>query len=327
MTVSTHSLVNQACATFALALAVLRTALLAAGWTQEGSGDGSTFSNAGAGPVTGGGSGVAGLDGTGRWMRFRDPSGIREIILFRGGSATTWSLVYSFAARFTGGSPAAAQRPTATDEVAIFTNQILSLSATSYAHAVVEDTAINGAWGFWFMTSTQATSARTNFFACDVLAAGAVNSRYAALGSIVDPCVWLNGLNAANPNLSPTAFNTGAIFNLFAAGTPSASLLALTSAQYDSGGGNLSFSFSGTLTQGLPVSAWDGGDDIAAMIYSRMVAIGAPGIALGISHHMSAKGIPARNYPDVVQDASLDFAWVYWSTFAIPWPKGTTPSP
>lgn len=322
MTVSTHSLVNQAAAKMATSWMTLVTALLAAGWSQEGSGDGSTFSNAGAGPVANDGTGATGLDGTGRWIRLRDPDGGREIIIERSSSATTWSLYYSRLARFTGGSPAAATRPTATDEVTVFSVATFNNSSSAYTHAVVEDEAVNGVWGFWLFRTAQGTSTRLDLVACDPLMEGASFSR-ASLGTIYDPCVWITANNNATPNL--TSVGTSLVQVLVNYGNPGAGLRNMIACQYDTTNGSIAF---GSATcVGIGVSPWDGGDDLAALFYGRAVgASSGIGGVLGVSHHMSSKGIAARNYPDSVEHGSEDLAWVYYANLALPWPKGTTPS-
>lgn len=325
VTVSTHSLVNVAATKMATSWMTLVTALLAAGWSQQGSGDGSTFNNAAAGPVTTDGTGATGLDGTARWIRLRDPNDVREIIIERGSSATVWSLYYSRLARFTGGSPGAAARPTATDEQSVFVNSTFNASASAYTHAVVEDTAINGVWGFWLIRTGQGTSTRLDLIFCDPLAESDDYSR-ASLGTIVDPCAWGVFNNVASPNFSPTNFSNPNIFALILYGTAGATMLGLAALQYDCSNGSVGFGGS-TSTIGVGASPWDGGDDLAAAVWGRPVVTGGGiGGVLGASHHMSYRGVGARNYPDRVEHSALDLAWVYYNTVALPWPKGTAPS-
>ena len=53
-------------------------------WTQAGSGDGTTFNNAAAGPVAGSGSGAGGLDNDGAWVRLaKTISGVLYEIVFQ----------------------------------------------------------------------------------------------------------------------------------------------------------------------------------------------------------------------------------------------------
>jgi hypothetical protein len=324
VTVSTHSSVNQAVTTTAAMWFVLRTALLAAGWTQEGSGDASTFSNAGTGPVTT----AAALNATGAWIRLRDPSGNREMIIQRGASANVWSLFYSYSARFTGGSPSATVRPTATDEQTIINGSTFGSTAVGYAHAVVEDTAINGVWGWWLIRTVQSTSVRSDFVACDPLSDTTDEQRFDVLGAAIDPCVWLAFPNTATPSLSATGL-TVTMQQLWYPGTVNAALfqvLVARSVDYTGGGNALADGTSAPA--GLPVSPYGGGDELVAATWYRWTIISSsiPGVMLGSSHHLSLKCVAARQYPDVVQHGSLDLAWVYYNTIAIPWPKGTAPS-
>jgi len=329
MTVATFSSVNQAVTTTALMWNVLRVALLAAGWTQEGSGDGTTFSNAATGPVTGGGTGVAGLDGTGRWVRLRDPDGNREMIISRGASATVWSLHYSYVDRFTGGAPSATQRPTATDEQTIVNGATFGSTAVGYAHAVVEDTAINGVWGWWLVRTVQSTSVRVDLVGCDPLSSVADETRYPVLGDDIDPCVWLSFPNTATPSFSNTSLSSNAMQILMYPDTASAAMFSVIVARVaDYTGGGNSVADGTSAPTGVPVSPWDAGDDLFAACYMRFSnqASSTPSILVGASHHLSLKCVTARQYPDSVQHASLDLAWVYYNTMAVPWPKGTTPS-
>lgn len=327
MTVSTHSSVNQSAANATLAMDVLRVALIAAGWTQQGSGDGTTFSNSAAGPVVSGGSGVGGLDGTSRWVRLRDPGGGREIIIQRNGASSQLSLYYSYSARFTGGSPGAAARPTATDEVTIINTLTFSSTTPSYAHAIVEDTPVNGVYGFWLIRTVQSTSVRMDFIACDPISAGTDESRYGVIGTAIDPCVWHTFNNVA----SPAGSSSGLLATMQTLYAPTSSLRTLffvICARFgtNNGSGNVMSDASGPAT-GMGVNDYDGGDDLVAVRYMRFTnqTGGNPGVMLGLSHHLSEKTIVARNYPDVVQHGSSDLAWVYYNGFAIPWPKGTAP--
>jgi len=330
MTVSTHSLVNQVAATMGVSWYTLVTALLSVGWTQQGSGDGTTFSNSAAGPVVSGGTGTGGLDGTNRWVRLRDPSGNREIIIKRESSASVWSLYYSYSARFTGGSPGASARPTATDEVTIISSGNFNTSALIYTHAVVEDTAINGVWGFWLIRTIQSTSTRADFICCDPLSSRTDESRYASLGSVIDPCVWHAFQGTASPAGSSSSLSV-TMQLLYSPTLSTRTLIPIICARFgtNNGSGNTISDASGISAGGMGANDYDGGDDIIAVRYMRFLNQGSgnPGLFFGLSHHLSEKTIIARNYPDVVQHPSSDLAWVYYNGFAIPWPKGTTPSP
>ncbi len=108
--------VNSVPATGALAIYSLLTTLVAATWTKPKDSDGTTYSSSGA-QVTGGATGANGLANTSAWFVVRDPNSARSFSFQRGTTNVLWRVKYSRAAGFSGGSPAAAQTPSATDEV------------------------------------------------------------------------------------------------------------------------------------------------------------------------------------------------------------------
>jgi len=112
-------------ATASLAMYLLKTTLVTAGWTVTSDSDGTTY-NATGGQVTSGAGGAGGLGNVLAWIRLQAPtvgSNTREIIIQRNSSVATaaddqlWRIKYSANAGFTGGSPGATRTPSATDEV------------------------------------------------------------------------------------------------------------------------------------------------------------------------------------------------------------------
>ncbi len=80
------------------------------------SSDGTTYNNA-ADQITSGGAGANGMANANAWFRIQDPDGEYEWTFQRDASNNTdWRIKYSAADGFTGGSPAATQTPSATDE-------------------------------------------------------------------------------------------------------------------------------------------------------------------------------------------------------------------
>lgn len=114
--------VNNLPATGAVAMYTLVATLIAAGWTQSDSSDGTTRS---AGQVTHGGSGTNGLGNNSAWVRLKAPAvnggalvnQQREVTIQRGTTDLVWRVKYSAGAGFTGGSPSATQTPSAADAV------------------------------------------------------------------------------------------------------------------------------------------------------------------------------------------------------------------
>ncbi len=107
---------NTVYATTAAAIFALKALLKAQGWTVKSSGDGlSAFSSSGD-IITGSGSGANGMNNALAWFRIQDPGGVREFVWQRANtSAHHWWTTYSAQSKFTGGSPSATARPTATD--------------------------------------------------------------------------------------------------------------------------------------------------------------------------------------------------------------------
>lgn len=112
--------VNNAPATGAVAMYLLISTLMTAGWTKVNDSDGTTYS-AGGTQVTSGNTGANGLGNSSAWVRMQAPTvagQTREFIFQRGtGTSRDWQIKYSASAGFTGGAPAATVTPTATDEV------------------------------------------------------------------------------------------------------------------------------------------------------------------------------------------------------------------
>jgi len=95
----------------------LKTNLVIAGWTVKMSGTGTAGTGSGTYNSTGDSVTTAALmANTNAWFRIQDPATTREYTFQRTTANTTWRIKYSASAKFTGGSPAAGQTPSATDE-------------------------------------------------------------------------------------------------------------------------------------------------------------------------------------------------------------------
>ncbi len=107
---------NTVYATTAAAIFAFKALLKAAGWVVKSSGDGLSAFSSSADIITGNGSGANGINNSQAWFRIQDPGGLREFVWQRGSaSAHHWWVTYSAQSKFTGGSPSATARPTATD--------------------------------------------------------------------------------------------------------------------------------------------------------------------------------------------------------------------
>ncbi len=102
-------------ATGAEAMFNLKACLKAAGWTVPSSSDGLTY-NAAGDQISTSGSGAGGMANNNAWFRVRDPAGVAEFVIQRGGTNLVWRVKWSQTAKFTGGSPTATRTPSATDE-------------------------------------------------------------------------------------------------------------------------------------------------------------------------------------------------------------------
>jgi hypothetical protein len=132
-------------------------------WAQSGSGDNTTFSNSGAGPVGSGATGVGGLGNDDAWVRIsKTIGGVLHEIVFQTGSGSTVSgrVVVSVGAAFTGGTPAANARPTSANEKVIFDGNIVTgLNATMQ---MVLETATP--FGFFAWAYDNGTRVHSGFF-------------------------------------------------------------------------------------------------------------------------------------------------------------------
>lgn len=161
-------LVNQRPLTGDIAMFLVLTNFLTAGWTVRTSSDGTTYKSSPGSQITNGNSGANGMANNFAWFRLQDPGGVREFVVQRNNSGLDWqwAIKYSPAAKFTGGAPAAHQVPTAADEVPIL-GDITGVTQTyatlwdstpgSFAlHMVMGDAAAG--YAFWICSLSFATA-------------------------------------------------------------------------------------------------------------------------------------------------------------------------
>ena len=117
--------VNNTPATGGVAMYLLISTLVAAGWVVKADSDGTTYAAAG-GAVTSGGAGAGGLGNSKAWVRIQAPATNggsvinqkREWTFQRGTVGNRdWRIKYSASANFSGGAPAILVTPSSTDEV------------------------------------------------------------------------------------------------------------------------------------------------------------------------------------------------------------------
>ena len=172
--------INQTPPNGAFAMYSLVATMISGGWTQVGSGDATTFSNAGAGPVIGGHVGIGGLGNNQSWVRLQMPlvtnaglSSKREIIIQRGGADTNWWIRYSCSGSFIGtgnGTISATVTPTAADGINVYGggsagSQLFDSNGIYRANVAVQNVAPYGfvLWAFNFAGSTANNNSRAIF--------------------------------------------------------------------------------------------------------------------------------------------------------------------
>lgn len=171
-------------ATGAIAIWTVIQMWIAAGATKLADSDGTTYSATGE-QVTGGGSGANGLGNTSAWVRIQFPGG-REVTIQRGTNNTAWRIKYSAQSHFTGGSPGAAQTPTAADEALRFGGG--SDAAPTYGTWLATDNSYKlfggaggAADGWWFGTALISNGASS--------AGGYMDPLSSSTASDDDPCI------------------------------------------------------------------------------------------------------------------------------------------
>lgn len=119
---------NRTVSNFGDAVYRLVSHLDANGWTIEGAGDGTSYSNAASTYFSQGAMNGSGNSGAAAWVRISHDSTGHEFVFARGGSSnyTAWVVAYSKSATFTGGSPSGIQAPTATDQQFLLGNSSIT---------------------------------------------------------------------------------------------------------------------------------------------------------------------------------------------------------
>jgi hypothetical protein len=226
----------------------------------------------------------------------------------------SFAIHYSRAAGFTSGGSASA-KPTATDEVTVWSPTGLTTNANMRPHCVAENAAYNGAYYFWAMGINTSGTAPAWIF-------------------IFDP-LDLDRVHPENDDPIVMFANTGALvgsFNVLGSDTdPFAG--AHTWRRYGEidgvwlglrgiaqGINNGSNAFPG----GIPVNPYSGKDDVCRMAWGRDGVDGAPMYA-GNSRYTCWKGVSSRSWPDTYDLASAD-ARAVLGDVVLRWPTGVTPT-
>lgn len=113
-TATADNAVNLSPATGAFLMYYLKEMWKQGGATAKSSSDGTTYSSS-TDLLTTGASGAGGFGNTSAWGRWQFPDGT-EVCVQRGTTNLLWRIKWSHSATFVGGSPAATQTPSATDQ-------------------------------------------------------------------------------------------------------------------------------------------------------------------------------------------------------------------
>lgn len=285
----------------------IRGVYLAAGWTDVGGSDGTTYSGV-TSPIVSGSTGAGGFGNTGAWCRLRDPAGRREVCIQGGNNtlsvATHARIKKSELAGFVGGTPGAVRVPSATDEQILFgagtdaapTYGSLWTTSPSGArlHAVAESTPVGDVYGFWFFcTNLAAVTQAAGTFFCEPMAPGSYRPADAS------PCIWY----------CASAAYSGTSQGYFAYGLAGQAWSTAITANV------------GPFTGAMGVNLVDSADDNGYPTYSA--SVGGSVRSKGVGSMLASKG-PARTYPATANTATD--ARVYLGSYCWPYPNNTVPS-
>lgn len=306
------------------AIYALKRLLKAAGWTVTRSSDGTTY-NASADIITSGLSGAGGLGNNNAWFVLQAPAGGRQIVIQRGTSNINWAAHYSKAAGFTGGSPTATVRSTATDEQALLgagTGTFAQLLPTdgSYRFSCGADSA--SPYGFYaFAVSTGGANSHTMIL-FDPMTSGVAEDAdpyvlaftYHATSNWMDTGGTSGITSAASSSTCPKGYLK---FGL--AGEGFVKLPALTYCHRSSSGGSLVMSF----PEGAPTDPHNSKDQVAPVIWHRPSAETAPAGFKGVSTVCKMNCVDRSNLDVLNLVGTKDRVVV--GHFNLPW-DGSTPT-
>lgn len=310
--------VNVAPATGQAAMKVWYKVLLEAGWTRQGSSDGTSFDNTGATDYW------AGALGNSSWVRMQDPAGVREIIVQRGTTNLLWREKWSHSAKFTGGTPSATVPPTATDEQNINGNNTptfvsLLLTDNTYKIHVGANNASPYDW-YMIMVPTGGGLVRSFYFLN--LATGSYPS-----GDVAPYIVTANRDTMSNSGLRAISGGVeldGVGQGYYKKGLSGEAWVLFRGFGY--GGSSVSDFTNG----GAGVNPYDGDDNFVPIPVGRLAADGQGGWKGWIPIDVMNWPLSTRvdgDYADIDTDgdAVTDIRMAFFDDIAIRWPSGVIP--
>lgn len=278
----------------------LKEHMKANGCTLEGSGDGdSNFDNSGTDVITGPGTGANGIANSNAWWRIKMPDGVRELLFERTSTgAGSWTYYYSVSAGFTGGTPGANQRPTASDEqvIANFTT-----NATCYFHMAIQDAATGGFYSWWFVGREEINGSAESFAYGEALSQARSDDSDPCVHGALSSTVGTAQLDDTTPNRPPMGY--------YDYGGPDEQFVTWTAAYPDNQRGGAVKS----------IGADEDGND--TLIPIPMYRVSPSGVKGFMAHHGWIGS--ARSYPDII-DTGSDVYLVIDDVAVQGWPNTTT---
>jgi hypothetical protein len=206
-----NSSINLWVTTFGEILFYFKQTLKQAGWTVIKSGDGLSLYSSSTDIITHSGSGAGGINNTNGWFVLKHPTSSRQIQMWRGSasySSVCGNIYYSYSAGFTGGSPTATTRSTATDEKLLMATDVYStvapiaLNTNMRLHIVADN---SGSYGFYAFWHALGGGAPTAVWMMDPLLPGTYSA------SDVDPYIYYFTSNSIyyEPGFAPSAISGG----------------------------------------------------------------------------------------------------------------------
>lgn len=266
----------------------IKTVLVSAGWIVLGSSDGTSFENTGqtAGPFDVW-SVVGDASNTDSYCRIGAPdsSGTEWSFHRDGSAATNWEFSYSLTG-FTAGDATATVPPTGTNDEALWLTTNWGENSSVVGTIVAEDTAVNGVFPFYAMSTSPGVATQNGMLLHDVglpSPGGHDNPVIvAAMGS---------GFQDSNM-LSTTALSStnGAVRTWDGAALSPATKINL--------GMRIQYTVSALGVPGAIGTAPDGGDLAVQPIWMHA------GICMGSSYLMRLAGVGSRDYPNAIDEGT-----------------------
>jgi hypothetical protein len=307
----------------------LKTQLKSVGWTVKNSSDATTYNSTGD-QITSGTSGANGLGNTNAWFRIQQPtSPFREFIFQRGSSDVAWRVKYSGTSKFTGGSPAATQVPSATDEQLLLGGGTdaaptfatwFTTNNTYTQHICIGNGNSDDGYSFYniciFNGGGSATSTSiTNALLLDVLDTGSVHP------DDTDPAILYITTGGSGSSISTnmngeTSTITENAKGWLKKGLAGEGFVTIPAIKFGSGSASI------CIPSNSRVNIYNSKENVIPVFYMRRTALTAPAGYKGVSR-LIKWGAQAHSFCDVIS-VSTTKDRIFFGEMSFPW-NGTTP--